>query len=116
MSSPTPVGQVASDAPPSAPADVRATATPDAGMRGLAQRVCRYFLDFLETDFKRQQAPRRRILGRTDSGQPTSINLRKYPNLYEDLWKAVGKPLQEAARFSITRKAYIAQLSPMPVS
>jgi hypothetical protein len=55
--SPTSVAVVADAAIKPAPIDP---------LKGLGQRVCRYFLDFLETEFKRQQAHRRRILGRTD--------------------------------------------------
>lgn len=82
-----------------------------APLKNLGQRVCRYFLDFLETDFKRQQAPRRRILGRTDAGQPTSIDLRKYRTLYDHLWRGLAKPYNEFSRFSIGRNTYTAQLS-----
>lgn len=112
MSTPTPMGPGAVNPPPSALAGLRPS-QPESPLKGLGQRVCRHFLDFLETDFKRQQAPRRRILGRTESGQPTSINLRKYRKLYEEIWKAAAKPLNEASRFSITRKAYTAHLSPI---
>ena len=35
-------------------------AQPDVG-QGFSQKVLRYFLTFLQTDFKKQQAPRRRI-------------------------------------------------------
>lgn len=108
MSTPSP----AFNTPPSALVGLRPS-EPENPLKGLSQRVCRYFLDFLETDFKRQQAPRRRILGRTESGQSTSINLRKYRKLYEEIWKAATKPLNEGSRFSITRKTYTAQLSPI---
>jgi hypothetical protein len=35
-------------------------------------------LDFLETDFKRQQAPRRRIQLKNEANQNTGVPLRKY--------------------------------------
>lgn len=35
-------------------------------LRELAIKVSQYFLDFLELDFKRQQAPRRRIIMQTE--------------------------------------------------
>lgn len=92
-------------------ADARIKDAPADPLKGLGQRICRYFLDFLETDFKRQQAPRRRILGRTDAGQPTSIDLRKYRTLYDYIWKGLAKPYGDFSRFTVARKSYTAQLS-----
>jgi hypothetical protein len=45
-------------------------------------KVSKYFLEFLETDFHRQQAPRRRIQLRNDANQTTGVPLRKYDALY----------------------------------
>ena len=38
------------------------------GIDGFAKRVLRYFQDFIQTDFKRQQAPRRRVIPKNDAG------------------------------------------------
>lgn len=40
-------------------------------------KVRRYFLDFLETDFKRQHVPRRRIQLKNQANQATGVPLRK---------------------------------------
>jgi hypothetical protein len=80
------------------------------GIRGLAHRVCRYFLDFLETDFKRQQAPRRKIESHADGGR-ASLNLRKYRTLYAEVWKLAGKPLKTANTLRVRRGAHTAPLS-----
>lgn len=37
--------------------DSSAKQAPQDGIAGFSQRVLRYFLTFLQTDFKRQQAP-----------------------------------------------------------
>ena len=37
------------------------------GIAGFAKQVLRYFQDFIQTDFKRQQAPRRRIVFKSDT-------------------------------------------------
>lgn len=92
-------------------ADAEIKGAPANSLKGLGQRVCRYFLDFLETDFKRQQAPRRRVLGRTDAGQPTSIDLRKYRTLYDFIWRGLAKPYSEFCRFTVGRKSHTTQLS-----
>ena len=45
------------------------------GITSFAARVSRYFLDFLETDFKKQQAPRRKIQLKNDAGFRTGLPL-----------------------------------------
>jgi hypothetical protein len=53
---------------------------------GFSQKVLRYFFTFLQTDFKKQQAPRRRIQLKSDTGFRLGIPLRKYPSLYSSIW------------------------------
>src|SRR6267142_4999057 len=96
--------------PPEAAAGV---ATVPATIAGLADRVCRYFLEFLETDFKRQQAPRRKITGRTESGQLTSISLRKYPSFYKAVWKIADQPVGTGLSVTIRRQQHTAPLNPI---
>lgn len=47
-------------------------------VREFAAKVSRYFLDFLGTDFKKTQAPRRRVQLRNEAGFRTGVPLRKY--------------------------------------
>jgi len=61
--------------------DSSATQAPQDGIAGFSQRVLRYFLTFLQTDFKRQMAPRRRIQIKSDTGFRTGVPLRKYLTL-----------------------------------
>jgi len=56
-------------------------------------KVSRYFLDFLETDFKRQQAPRRRIQIKNDANQITGVPLRKYEALHHAVAALLAKDL-----------------------
>ena len=42
-----------------------------AAVKGLSDKVLLYFREFLETDFKRQAAPRRRIQLKTQAGYPS---------------------------------------------
>ncbi len=78
---------------------------------GFAQKVLRYFLTFLETDFKRQQAPKRRIHLKTDTGFRCGIPLRKYPKLYESVWGFAGRIIGEGLTLRIPRGHYIAPIS-----
>lgn len=81
------------------------------GLKGFVSRISRYFLDFLETDFKVQRAPRRRILLKTDSGFRAGVPLRKYDTLLRDIWQLLGKPVGEKTSMRIPRGRYKAQIS-----
>lgn len=71
---------------------------------GFAAKVSRYFLDFLETDFKKQQAPRRKIQLKNDAGFRTGLPLRKYPDLYANIWKILSSGVGEINPLRIARK------------
>src|ERR1700687_3931587 len=79
---------------------------------GFAAKVSRYFLDFLETDFKKQQVPRRKIQLKNDSGFRTGLPLRKYRTLYEAVWKALSTPAGELVPLRIARGRYTPPVSP----
>jgi len=44
-------------------------------LNDLSIKISQYFLDFLESDFKRQQAPRRRIELQTDNGFKSGMRI-----------------------------------------
>ena len=48
-------------------------------LKALSIKVSQYFLDFLESDFKRQKAPRRRVVLQTESGFKAGMSLLSYP-------------------------------------
>jgi hypothetical protein len=48
---------------------------------GFLKDICAYFRDFLDTDFKRQAAPKRSITLKDPTGNLTGIDLSKYPEL-----------------------------------
>lgn len=83
------------------------------GLKGFAQKVSRYFLDFLETDFKRQQAPRRKFQTKTDAGYRSGVPLRKYESLNKAIWKAISEPSSVGFTFKIPKGRYTAQVSPI---
>jgi len=109
------VNQPASPTPPSQPQITPATgltAIP-AAIIGLGKRVCRCFLDFLETDFKRQQAPRRKITGQSENGQITSIGLRKYPSFYKEIRKIADQPMRTGTSLTVKRQQHTIPLDPL---
>ncbi len=65
-------------------------------LKDLSISVSQYFLDFLESDFKRQQAPRRRVILQTESGFKAGMSLAAYPSLQAEVWRQLQKPWDEA--------------------
>ena len=82
------------------------------GLAAVSAQVLRYFREFIETDFKRQQAPRRRIQLKTASGFRSGIDLRKYPAFFQDAWDLMSKPAQEMV-LPVKRRKYRAEMSPV---
>lgn len=69
-------------------------------LRELAIRVSQYFLDFLESDFKRQQAPRRRLTLQTDAGFRAGMRVSPYPALQQKAWSVLTSPSGEGTSFT----------------
>lgn len=61
-------------------------------LREVSIKISQYFRDFLESDFKRQQAPRRRVVFQTDTGFRCGMRLKPYDTLEQDFWSQLGKP------------------------
>jgi len=60
-------------------------------LRELAIKVSQYFLDFLESDFKRQRAPSRRIVLQTEAGFRAGMKIAAYPGLHSQVWQLLQK-------------------------
>ena len=80
-------------------------------LRGVAVKVSQYFRDFLESDFKRQQAPRRSIVLQTDAGFKAGMRLRPYPGLDTEFWKLLSRPTGESLELKLTPRRYTRPLS-----
>ena len=59
-------------------------------LKNLSIKISQYFLEFLESDFKRQQAPRRRVVLQTDNGFKAGMRVAPYAGLQSDLWKILA--------------------------
>lgn len=81
-------------------------------VREVAVQVCHYFKDFLETDFKRQQAPRRRIVLQSEAGFRAGMRVRPYPSLEQELWALLGKASAEPLQLKLTPRKHTRSLSP----
>lgn len=75
--------------------------------------IAAYFRDFLDTDFKKIHAPKRKIASRDNSGILTGVSLLKYPELTRDIWKLLSTPFDArmTLEFKVRRGAYRSRLS-----
>ncbi len=49
--------------------------------------LAKYFMLFLETDFKKRRQPKRNLSSRMNKGLSVGLYLDKYPTLYKELYK-----------------------------
>ena len=69
---------------------------------GFLKDICAYFRDFLDTDFKRQSAPKRNITLKDPAGNLTGIDASKYPDLISEVWRLLRKPIGDNPTFSLS--------------
>ena len=75
-------------------------------LRDLAIKVSQYFLDFLDSDFRKAQAPRRRIVQQTDAGFRAGMRVSPYPSLQHALSQILGKPVSGGLDLRFPPRAY----------
>lgn len=80
-------------------------------LQDLSIKISKYFLEFLESDFKKQQAPKRRIVLQQDNGFKCGMRLAPYPELQKIIWNLLDKPINDDLTFVFKPKAYLRQLS-----
>ncbi len=78
-----------------------------------AQKISRYFMDFLRTDFKKSAAPRRKIQLQTEAGFRCGIPLRQYSTLLSAIWKQLAAPMANLKPLRIGRNRYTTPISPV---
>lgn len=83
----------------------------DTSLREVAIKVSQYFRDFIESDFKRQSAPRRRIILQTDTGFRAGIRLRTYETLEQEVWTQIGKPSSDTMSLRMLPRKYTRPMS-----
>lgn len=80
-------------------------------IKEISIKVSQYFLDFLESDFKRQQAPRRRIVLQNESGFRSAMRVAAYPLLQHNLWQILGKRSEAEPSLKFQPKTYSRPIS-----
>lgn len=76
---------------------------------GFTKEVAKYFMNFLETDFKKRRVPKRNTIQKTFKGIKCAFDLEKYPELKKDLLKAFNSGFKNEA-FTITKNKYVTSL------
>jgi hypothetical protein len=82
-----------------------------AAIRELAKSVSSYFLNYLETDFKKQQTPGRRLQLQREGGLRVGLSLARYAPLNAAFWKALTSPASELESVVVSRRAFTTTLS-----
>jgi hypothetical protein len=82
-----------------------------ATVRELAKGVSSYFLNYLETDFKKQQTPGRRLQLQREGGLRVGLSLSRYAPLNTAFWTALSKPTSDLEPLTVTRRGYTSTLS-----
>ena len=80
-------------------------------IKEISIKVSQYFLDFLESDFKRQQAPRRRIVLQNESGFRSAMRVAAYPQLQHNLWQLLRKRSESNPSLKVQPKIYSRPIS-----
>src|ERR1700683_3167011 len=70
------------------------------------KEVAKYFMDFLETDFHKQRAPRRVIRSKDSNGLLVGVNLRKYPSFLPKIWHLISHTFPRSLLNEISRGTY----------
>src|SRR6202050_4018244 len=70
------------------------------------KEVAKYFMDFLETDFHKQRAPRRVIRSKDSNGLLVGVNLRKYPSFLPKIWHLIAPTFPRSLLNEISRGTY----------
>jgi superfamily I DNA and/or RNA helicase len=80
-------------------------------VRELTKSVSSYFLNYLETDFKKQQTPGRRLQLQREGGLRVGLSLSRYAPLNSAFWAALTSPASELDPIIVSRRAYTTTLT-----
>lgn len=80
-------------------------------LKNLSIKISQYFLEFLESDFKRQQAPRRRVVLQTENGFKAGMRVAPYQELQKVIWELLKKPISSELKFTFKPRSFFRQLS-----
>src|ERR1700687_2720874 len=70
------------------------------------KEVAKYFMDFLETDFHKQRAPKRTIRFRDSNSLVVGGNLKKYDSFTPKIWYLINRAFARSLVNEIGRGGY----------
>jgi archaellum component FlaC len=70
------------------------------------KEVAKYFMDFLETDFHKQRAPKRTIRFRDSNSLLVGVNLKKYASFTPKIWYLINRAFARSLVNEIGRGVY----------
>lgn len=73
------------------------------------KEVANYFMNFLETDFKKRRIPKRNSIQKVRDGHKVAIDLDKYPSLKKFLFNALNKGFPNE-KFILKKAVYTAKI------
>ncbi len=73
------------------------------------KEVAKYFMNFLETDFKKRRIPKRNAIQKTQNGLQVGIDLEKYPKLKKSLFSLLNSGFKKES-LQIKKGEYVKNL------
>ncbi len=73
------------------------------------KEVAKYFMSFLETDFKKRRIPKRNTVQKTKEGFQVGLDLDKYPTLKRDINNLINSGFSKS-NFEISKGKYVNQI------
>jgi hypothetical protein len=83
---------------------------PSGGIVPFVTEVCRYFMDFLETDFHKVRNPKRNIRRRNNNNLQISINLNRYKKFTARAWRLIAEGFVGDALSNVKRGDYTSEI------
>lgn len=80
-------------------------------LREVAIQVSGYFRDFLESDFKKKSAPRRRIVLQSDDGFRCGMRTRPYEKFDQALWSLLSQPSGAVETLAVSPRQFTRVIS-----
>ncbi|MEX1014605.1 MAG: hypothetical protein WDZ80_05600, partial [Candidatus Paceibacterota bacterium] len=76
------------------------------GSASFVKEVAKYFMNFLETDFKKRRIPKRNSIQKTQKGLRVGIDLEKYPKLKKTFFTLLNSGFKKE-NLSIKKGEYV---------
>src|SRR5665213_2207928 len=90
--------------------NIDAAKTAPTDLTSFFKQIALYYSEFLATDFKRQQQPKRRVQTADRQGRRTNIRLGEFSGFEQKVWGNLIAPISGGFECSVSRGAYQSSL------